>query len=79
MIRRFNDHFVRADAVHLVEQAFAFAVQIAFDPQRGKFIRDHAHVPARRIWAAAVSSVLQNLRRRLRFVARAKRDTSGCP
>ena len=55
MIGRFDDHFVRAHAVHAVEQAFALAIQVAFDSQRGKFIGDHANGPAGRIRPAAVA------------------------
>ena len=69
MVGRFDDHFVRADAVHAVKQAFAFAVQVSLDAQRGKFIGNHAHLPARRVRAASVAAVLENLGRRLRFIA----------
>ena len=48
MIGRLDDDFVRADPIHAVEQSLAFAVEIAFDSQRGKFIGDHANGPT---WA----------------------------
>jgi hypothetical protein len=35
---RFDDHFVRADAVHLVVHAVGFAVHCAFDTQDGEFV-----------------------------------------
>ena len=77
MLRRFDDHFVRADAVHLVEETFAFAVQFAFDAQRRKFVGHHANAPAGRVGAAAVAAIDQNLRRRLRFTARRRTDNSS--
>src|ERR1700757_879352 len=43
VLRRLDDDFMRADAVHLVEQAFSFAVEFPFDSQRGKAIRHHAN------------------------------------
>ena len=42
----FDDHFVRADAVHPVEQALAAAIERALDAEHGKLIRDDAQVPA---------------------------------
>src|SRR2546422_6253192 len=36
VLRGFDDHFVRPDAVHLVEQPFPFLPQIAFDSQRSE-------------------------------------------
>src|SRR3954453_24230688 len=53
----FHNHFVRADAVHLVEHAFGLAVQIAFDAKGGKLIRDSPNRPARGIflwWRPAI-------------------------
>ena len=72
VIRRFNDHFVRADSVHLVEQAFSFAVQLAFDPQRRKAIRHHAQLPSRRVRSSPISPVYQHFRRRLGLIAEAE-------
>ena len=63
VIRRFDDHFVRADAIHLVEQAFAFAIEVAFDAQRRKFIRHDANATSPAcLFAAAVAAVHQNFR-----------------
>ena len=78
MIGRFDDHFVRADAVHAIEQAFAFAIQAAFNSQRRKFIGDHAERPTRRILAAAVASIGENFGGRLPFISGAK-GTKGGP
>ena len=46
VVRRLDDHFVRADAVHPIEQPLAFAIERALDPQRRKLVRHDAHVPA---------------------------------
>ena len=79
MIGRFDDHFVRADAVHAIEQAVALAVEIAFDAERRKFIGDDAKRPAGRVSAAAVAAVGQNLGRRLALVAGAERAQADRP
>src|SRR5579859_1353479 len=70
VIGRLDDHFVRADAVHLVEKTFALAPEIAFDAKRRKFIGNHAHAPAGRVGAAVRAAVDKNFRRRFCFVAR---------
>src|SRR5260370_13180038 len=72
MVRRLNHNFVRANSVHLVKQAFAFAVQFALDPQRGKFVGHTPDAPARRVWASAVPSVNENLRGSSRLIAHAE-------
>ncbi len=64
---RLDNDFVRANALHLVEDAFAFAVQIAFDAQHRKLVRDHAQRPTWLVRARAVS-IGEHLRRRLGFV-----------
>src|SRR4029077_18784194 len=76
MVGRFDDDLVRTDAVHPIEESFAFPVQISLDAQRGEFVRDHAHLPARRVRPAAVAPVLENLGRRLRFMPVTKRADS---
>src|SRR5229473_2598011 len=68
MVGRFDDDLVRTDAVHPVEEPFAFPVQVSLDAQRRKFIGNHSHLPARRIRPTPVATVLQNFGRRLRFV-----------
>src|SRR2546422_5668662 len=69
VLRGFDDHFVRPDAVHLVEQPFPFLPQIAFDSQRRKFVGHDAHLPTRSVCAAAVAPIDKNFRRRFRFVS----------
>src|SRR3984893_13298345 len=77
VIRRFDDHFVGTHSVHPVEQAFALAVQAAFDSKRGKFIRHYADRPAGRVLAAAVPSIGQNFRWSLTFIPGAERTHAG--
>ncbi len=67
MVGRFDDYFVRADAIHFVEKSLAFAVQITFNAERGKTIRNNANIPAGTVRAAAVAPVHENFRRRLAF------------
>src|SRR5688500_67814 len=43
---RLDDHLVRADAIHLVEQTFALAVERAFHAQHGELVRHDAQAPA---------------------------------
>ena len=76
VIGRFDDHLVRAHAVHAVEHALAFAVETAFDAQRRKFIGHHAQRPSGRVPSAAVASVGQNFRRSLSFVAGTERTNA---
>src|ERR1700747_744718 len=49
MVGGLNGDFVRADTIHLVEHALGLAIQIAFNPQGRKLVRDDAHGPARSI------------------------------
>src|SRR5580704_1370509 len=76
VVRRFDDHFVRAHAVHAIEQAFALAIKATFNSQSRKLIRDNAQRPARRVFSCTVAAVGENFRRRLAFIAGAER-TSG--
>src|SRR5208283_5767751 len=76
VLGRFNNLLVRSDPVHFVEQPFAFAIELAFNPQRWKAIRDHTDVPAGGIGASPVAAVGQNLRRCLSFIARTERAVS---
>src|ERR1700721_1239142 len=73
VIRRFDDHFVRAHAVHAIEQAFALAIEAPFNSQSRKFIRDNAQRPARRVLSCTVAAVGENFRRRLAFIAGTER------
>jgi hypothetical protein len=47
VVRRFDDDLVSADAVHLVEDAFALFVEIPFDLQGRELVRHDAKPPAR--------------------------------
>src|SRR5260370_18457162 len=69
MVWRFHDHFMSPDSVHLVEEAFSFAVQPAFDAQRRKLIGHDTNTPTRGVCPAAVSPINQNLSRSLAFGA----------
>src|ERR1700735_384785 len=73
VIRRFDDHFVRPDAVHAVEEAFAFPIQTTFDTESGKFVGHHAKRPSRRVFAAAVAAISENFGWSLSFIAGAER------
>src|SRR5437588_5681180 len=46
--------------VHLVEEAFSLAVQLAFDAQCREFIGHHANAPTGCVGPAAVSAINQN-------------------
>src|ERR1700675_3312340 len=59
-----------ADSVHLVEEAFSFAVQPAFDAQCREFIRHHTNAPTGCVRPAAVPAINQNLRRSLGLITR---------
>ena len=74
--RRFDDHFVRADAVHAVEQAFAFAVEIAFDPERREFVGNYAQRPAGRVFAAAIAAIGENFGRAFCLRCRGRKGSS---
>ena len=73
VIRRLDDHFVRADAVHPIEQPLAFAIEIALHLQRRKPVRHDAEVPARRVRRAAVLPERPDLGRRHVLVAGTER------
>ena len=47
VIRRLDQDLVGADAVHLVVEPVAQPVEIAFHPQGGELVGDHAQRPAR--------------------------------
>src|SRR5215472_1844545 len=82
MIRRLDDDFMRTNAVHLVEHALGLAIEIAFDAQGGKFVRNHAHSPTGSIplwWRPAVQvrAIRLDFRGSLAFVAGAKGTESS--
>ncbi len=68
----FDDHFVRADALHPVEEAFALTIQIALDSQHGELVGHHAEAPARLIGRGTVAEG-EHLRWCFAFVAGAER------
>src|SRR5580704_2420496 len=73
VIWSFDDHLMRTDTVHLVKEAFALAVEIAFDAECGKFVGHHANGPTRRVRSSVAPAINKNLRRRLGFVTGAER------
>src|SRR5258708_536353 len=77
VVGRFDDDFVGADSVHFVEQAFAFAIEIAFDAERPEAIGNDANVPAGSVGAAAVAAVNKNLGRRFAFGSGAEGASLG--
>src|SRR5215472_9528630 len=79
VLRRFNDHFVGADAVHLVEKAFAFAVEFAFDAKGREAVRHHTDIPSRGIRSSAVAPVGKNFRWRFDFISRTEGTVLGAP
>src|SRR5262249_29816256 len=77
VFRSFDDHFVSADAVHLVEHALGLAINVALDTQCWKLVGDHAHAPAGRIGQSFGPSIghgtiAEHFRGRLAFVSRAE-------
>ena len=72
VVRRFDDHLVRADAVHLVIGAEPLAVEPSLDPEGRKFVGNHADFPSGLIRAGAVSD-RGNFRRSFAFVPLAER------
>jgi hypothetical protein len=67
-----DDHFVRADAVHLVEDALARLVQISLDLESGELVRHGSKTPTRFVGLAAVP-VREDFVRCCPLVARAER------
>src|SRR5918993_5943653 len=76
VLGRLDDHLVRADAAHLVEQALALAIERALHLQRRKLVRDDADVPPGAVGPSA-APVAQHLARRVRLVALAERAEHG--
>ena len=77
VVGSFDDDFVGTDAVHLVKEAFAFAVKIAFDTKSWKFVGDYANAPAGSIFAAAIAAIDQNFRGSFCFASRAEGTILG--
>src|SRR5205823_10835852 len=72
MIRRLDDHFVCADAIHAVVHAVRTAVQVSFDPQCRILVGNHADRPAGLVPFALPMTKGEDLRRSLGFIARTK-------
>src|SRR5262249_33750693 len=82
VIRRFDDDFMRANAIHAVEHALGLAVEIALDTESRKLVWHHPYRPTRRIAlrrraAIGIGAVSLNFRRRLGFVPIAERAESA--
>ena len=77
MIGRLDDDLVRANAVHPVEHAFGLAIQIAFDTQRRKLVRNDPNGPPGSVaqWrraAVGIGTVCLDFRGCLALIARAE-------
>jgi hypothetical protein len=72
VIGRFDDDFMGADAIHLVEKTFALAVKITFDTKRWEFVGYHAYGPARGVGASVAPAINKNFRRRFGLMPWAK-------
>jgi hypothetical protein len=68
----FDDDFVGSNALHAVEEAFTFAVEVAFDAESGVFVGNDAKLPAWGVGCGAVA-VGENLAGCVRFVTCAER------
>src|SRR5579863_499569 len=76
MLRPFDDDFMCADSLHLVEESFTFALQITFNPEHREFVGDHPQRPSGLIGARAVP-VSEHLRRGLAFVTWTERTEAA--
>ena len=79
VVGSFDNYLVGAHAVHAIEEALALAIQIAFYPQRRKFIGDHSERPPRGILCPAVPAIGENFRRSLPLIPRAEGDRKAVP
>src|SRR5262249_4794980 len=61
------------DSIHLVEEPFAFLVQIAFDSQGWELVGHHANCPSGAIRTAAIPPIHQNFIRGFGLIAGAER------
>src|SRR4051794_637021 len=74
MVRRFNNYFVRADAVHFVEHAFGLSIEVAFNSQSWKLVWNYPYGPSRGVARRRRSAILArtvslDLRRRLCLIS----------
>src|SRR5437588_5224240 len=72
VVRRLDNHFMRANSVHAVVHAVGATVEISFDSQSGILVRHHADCPTRLVAPAGPIAVGENLRWRLAFVSGTK-------
>jgi hypothetical protein len=63
MSGRFDHHLVSPNAVHLIIDSLALAVQIPFDAKGREFVRDDTKGPSRGIGRGAIFSIGNNLGR----------------
>src|SRR6266540_3801756 len=76
VLGRLDDHLVGADPVDAVVEALPRRLQIAFDPQRWKLVRDHPRPPSRTVRGAASGPQRPHLVGGPRFLAGAERARS---
>jgi len=77
VVRRFDDDFVGADAVHAVVEAKTFTPQVAFHLKSGKFVGDHADGPIGRIRLRCLRPVGHDFFGGQPFLSRAKGADPG--
>ena len=75
--RRFNDHFVRAEAVARFEEPVGTHVETAFDPQHRIAVRDDAHRPSGDIRGTTLAP-RQDLRPRIGLAPLTQRTRRRC-
>src|SRR5579862_8114744 len=73
VIRRFDDYFVGADAVHTIEHALGLPIQGTLNSKCRKLVGNYSHRPSWRVslWPRStirVGPISLNLRRRLAFI-----------
>ena len=73
VLRRFDDDFMRAHAVHAIVQAKAFPSQLALDLKCRKLVRHHANMPPRRVGRFVIGPVGEDFRGSLSLIARTQR------
>jgi hypothetical protein len=73
VVGRLNHHFVRPDSIHAIKKTVALPVERPFDSEGGELVGDYAKRPSRRIPAASISTVSENLGWGLAFISRAER------
>ena len=72
VLRALDDDLVRTDARHRVVNSLTALVELAFDLERGEFVRHHPQPPARPVGTRSAFAISDDLGRRLVFLALAK-------